>query len=830
MRNDHRSLDQIISAVPHRPGPPPPSQPRLSHQSNPIRSAGFSLNQALGEPKKGGAKLSLKSLAASGSAPGLAKLSLGALSQRSTLTSPGKVGQSSDVATRSPSVVGKALAALKVCPPLESLTAQSDNAKPHGTIPQGLSLNQTGQSLAVPVLKNFAGRQLPALKSIALGDRRDQIAPKQPERRRAALGADSLVLSSTTLYAGPSPLASFILSGLDSVSKDHALEASRGTVVAALERDIRGLLVANRGEDGGNMAKTVLLAKNRSKSTNCIAGDVSFLSLLVGKGGSKESKRAGKPFAFDTPSPDDKVLAAQSSAAAAPSPKPPKPKPKAKENPAPALAKGVARLKVSGDDDDDQGISSGAESIEITPAVTPKRRIDVVAEYSAHQKSRETLNLVVVGHVDAGKSTLMGHLLYALGQVNERTMKKFERDAEKIGKGSFAFAWVLDETDEERSRGVTMDIATSAFVTQHRKFTLLDAPGHRDFVPNMISGASRADVAILVVDASTGGFESGFDGNGQTREHAILIRSLGVRQLVVAVNKLDVIEWSETRYLEITGRLLDFLTGCGYLKEDVRFAPVSGLKGVNLAHRITADNTPELAAWYRDAGDVGETGPCLVDLIDTFTMPERPVSKPFRLAVTDFFKGGTFSSANSVSVTGRISQGNVQIGEHVVMVPGGEHGVVKAIDVDFVSEEWAVAGDSIVLMIQGLDIQHISVGSVVCTPERPIQCTTRFEVQLVVFDPPVPITNGFPGLLHIQSLSIPAVVHRIIETFDQRSGEVLKRRPRHIRKGATARVEIVTETPVCLELFKDSKELGRIMLRKNGETIAAGIVTAIFSR
>ncbi|KAJ2019321.1 hypothetical protein IWW57_005120, partial [Coemansia sp. S610] len=202
--------------------------------------------------------------------------------------------------------------------------------------------------------------------------------------------------------------------------------------------------------------------------------------------------------------------------------------------------------------------------------------------------------------------------------------------------------------------------------------------------------------------------------------------------------------------------------------------------------------------------------------------------KPFRLAVTDFFKGGTFSSANSVSVTGRISQGNVQIGEHVVMVPGGERGVVKAIDVDFVTEEWAVAGDSVVLMIQGLDIQHISVGSVVCTPERPIQCTTRFEAQLVVFDPPVPITNGFPGLLHMQSLNVPAVVSRIIETFDQRSGEVLKRRPRHIRKGATARVEIVAEAPVCLELFKDSKELGRIMLRKNGETIAAGIVTAIY--
>ncbi|KAJ2742853.1 hypothetical protein GGI20_004181 [Coemansia sp. BCRC 34301] len=791
--NDHRSLDQPLPA----------------HQLESLRAATWSSGGPSGL-RQGGPKLSLKSLAASGNALGMAKLS-----------SLAKVSQSSATTTSPPpplsSVVGKALAALKVCSPCES----------PDTKPRAATLEQTEQPLAAPILKNFAGRQLPTLRSMALNDRSDQIAPKQPERRRAALDADNLVLTSATLYAGPSPLAEFILNGLTPSEKDHALDASRGTVVAALEREIQDLLRTGAAH----------LAKNSNKPTNSIAGDVSFLSLLVGKGGGKVSKQAGKPaFAFDTPSPDDKVLAAQSRAAAAvaaaPSPKSkPKSKPKVKETP--ALAKGVARLRLGsggGDDDDDQGVSSGVESTEISPSVTPKRRIDVVAEYSAHQKTRETLNLAVVGHVDAGKSTLMGHLLYALGQVNERTIKRFERDAEKIGKGSFAFAWVLDETDEERSRGVTMDTATSAFATQHRKFTLLDTPGHRDFVPNMISGASRADVAILVVDASTGGFESGFDGNGQTREHAILIRSLGVRQLVVAVNKLDVVEWSEARYLEITGRLLDFLTGCGYTKEDVRFAPVSGLKGVNLAHRITADSTPELAAWYRDASDPGEAGSCLADLIDTFSMPERPVSKPFRLAVTDYFKGGAFGSANSVSVTGRISQGNVQLGEHIVVVPGGERGVVKAIDVDFESEEWAVAGDSVVLLIQGLDIQHVSVGSVVCTPDRPIQCTTRFEAQLVVFDPPVPITNGFPGLLHIQSLNVPAVVHRIIETFDQRSGEVLRRRPRHIRKGATARVEIVAETPVCVELFKDSKELGRVMLRKNGETIAAGIITALFGR
>ncbi|PIA17537.1 hypothetical protein COEREDRAFT_40890, partial [Coemansia reversa NRRL 1564] len=474
---------------------------------------------------------------------------------------------------------------------------------------------------------------------------------------------------------------------------------------------------------------------------------------------------------------------------------------------------------------DQLSVSNDSPAVE-APISKAKKQIDVAAEYAKTQAARDMLNLVVVGHVDAGKSTLMGHLLFALGQVKERTMKRFERDAEKIGKGSFAFAWVLDETDEERTRGVTMDVATSSFTTKHRRFTLLDAPGHRDFVPNMISGASRADVALLVVEASTGGFESGFEGNGQTREHAILVRALGVRQLVVAVNKLDTVDWSQTRYTEIVRRLGDFLSNCGFSKSDVRFVPVSGLGGVNLARRVGPEAT-ELARWYRDAADSAQPGPCLVDLLDTFAMPERTVDRPLRLAVADYFRGGAASSSNTVSACGRIGQGCVQIGEHVMVVPGGATGMVKAIDVDFVSEEWAVAGDSVVLAIQGVDAQQFAVGSVVCTPTDPIRAVSRFEAQLAVFEPSVPITNGFPMMLHMQSVGVPAVVRRIIETFDQRTGEVTRRRPRHIRKGATARVEIVAETPVCLELFRDSKSLGRIMLRKDGETIAAGIVTAL---
>ncbi|KAJ2759175.1 hypothetical protein H4S06_002354, partial [Coemansia sp. BCRC 34490] len=711
----------------------------------------------------------------------------------------------------STSIVGKALEALKTRPVATTSVLSADKNSASG-LParQGLTLSQlalrpSATSSPAPVLKNFSGRQIPAPKSTVLGSEKkagpdstsSSMAGHQIHSRRAGLemsGRQQPAMA--TLYGQPSPLACFILDG---IAKTISSDASANTASASIERELRSeiqrLFEANKqayaagamgsvGFDNGSGGGRLRKSEDSCYPDNPISGDISFLNTLLVTNNSASAKPR---FTFDSPSPDDRVFAAQpktsTSGAASKGPNVP--------------TKDISRLKISSEKA--QLLSSESESSKpTTPAGTPRKRINVVDEYSKNLKTREILNLVVVGHVDAGKSTLMGHLLYALGQVNERTIKRFERDAEKIGKGSFAYAWVLDETEEERARGVTMDIATNSFATAHRRFTLLDAPGHRDFVPNMISGASRADVAVLVVDASTGEFEAGFDGNGQTREHAILIRSLGVRQLVVAVNKLDMVDWSETRFDEITTRLLEFLTSCGYLKADVRFVPVSGLKGVNLVRRVTADEAPALAAWWLDSeqNDGGAAGSCLVDLIDTFSIPERPVDKPFRLAVTDFFKSGTAGSANSVSVSGRIAQGNVQMGEQVVLVPGGERGTVRAIDVDFVSEEWAVAGDSVVLMIQGVDIQNFTIGSVVCgSLTIPIQAVFRFEAQLVIFDPPVPITNGFPALLHIQSLNVPAVLHKIIEVIDQRTGEVTKRRPRHIRKGATARVEITTETP-----------------------------------
>ncbi|KAL7320896.1 hypothetical protein PS15m_000738 [Mucor circinelloides] len=448
----------------------------------------------------------------------------------------------------------------------------------------------------------------------------------------------------------------------------------------------------------------------------------------------------------------------------------------------------------------------------------PSKRVNVAEEYQKRSGEKPKLNLVVIGHVDAGKSTLMGHFLYDLGQVNERTMRKFERDSQKIGKGSFAFAWVLDETGEERDRGITMDIATNHFETEHRQFTLLDAPGHRDFIPNMISGTAQADAAILVVDASTNAFEAGFDAGGQTKEHAVLARSLGVQQLIVAINKLDMADWSQDRFKEIEAKLGAYLYQVGFRKSNVIFVPVSGLTGENLVKR---SEIAQLTSWYN--------GPSLVEQIDKFDAPTRLLDKPLRMRVTDFFKGG-IGSSGGVSVAGNIESGTVQVGEQVMIVPGNEVGFVKTMQVNEEPATWAAAGDSVLMTLVNLDIMNLSNGCVLCTGAKPVPVTSTFEAQIVVFDIRIPITPGYPVVLHHGSLDEPASVIKLIEIIDKSTGEVTKKNPRCLSKGMTAKIQIrLSQRPIPLETFKDNKQLGRIMLRKDGETVAAGVVNEILT-
>uniref|UniRef100_A0A098LY93 HBS1-like protein n=1 Tax=Hypsiglena sp. JMG-2014 TaxID=1550645 RepID=A0A098LY93_9SAUR len=441
-----------------------------------------------------------------------------------------------------------------------------------------------------------------------------------------------------------------------------------------------------------------------------------------------------------------------------------------------------------------------------------KQQLDIKAELEKRQGGKHLLNLVVIGHVDAGKSTLMGHLLYLLGNVNKRTMHKYEQESKKAGKASFAYAWVLDETGEERERGVTMDVGMTKFETKTKIITLMDAPGHKDFIPNMITGAAQADVALLVVDASRGEFEAGFETGGQTREHGLLVRSLGVTQLAVAVNKMDQVNWQQERFQEIVNKLGQFLKQAGFKESDVAYIPTSGLGGENL---VTKSQTSELAKWY--------TGKCLLEQIDSFKPPQRSVDKPFRLCVSDVFK----DQGSGFCVTGKIEAGYVQVGERLLVMPPNETCTVKGIALHEQPVDWAAAGDHVSLTLTGMDIIKINVGCIFCCPKEPIKTCTRFRARVLIFNIEIPITKGFPVLLHFQTVSEPATIRKLLSVLHKSTGEVAKKKPKCLTKGQNALIELQTQRPIALELYKDFKELGRFMLRYGGSTIAAGVVVEI---
>ncbi|KAM7172746.1 HBS1-like protein isoform 3-T3 [Macrochelys suwanniensis] len=441
-----------------------------------------------------------------------------------------------------------------------------------------------------------------------------------------------------------------------------------------------------------------------------------------------------------------------------------------------------------------------------------RQQIDVKAELEKRQGGKQLLNLVVIGHVDAGKSTLMGHLLYLLGNVNKRTMHKYEQESKKAGKASFAYAWVLDETGEERERGVTMDVGMTKFETKTKVITLMDAPGHKDFIPNMITGAAQADVAILVVDASRGEFEAGFETGGQTREHGLLVRSLGVTQLAVAVNKMDQVNWQQERFQEITSKLGQFLKQAGFKESDVAYIPTSGLGGENL---VTSCQSSELTEWYK--------GKCLLEQIDSFKPPQRSVDKPFRLCVSDVFK----DQGSGFCVTGKIEAGYIQTGDRLLAMPPNETCTAKGITLHDEPVDWAAAGDHVSLTLTGMDIIKINVGCIFCGLKEPIKACTRFRARVLIFNIDVPITKGFPVLLHYQTVSEPATIRRLLSILHKSTGEVTKKKPKVLTKGQNALIELQTQRPVSLELYKDFKELGRFMLRYSGSTIAAGVVTEI---
>ncbi len=391
----------------------------------------------------------------------------------------------------------------------------------------------------------------------------------------------------------------------------------------------------------------------------------------------------------------------------------------------------------------------------------------------------------------------MGRLLFDLKAVDQRTLDKYRQEAERIGKGSFAFAWILDQGTEERERGVTIDIATNKFETEKTSFTILDAPGHKDFVPNMIAGASQADFAVLVIDASKGNFESGL--KGQTEEHARLARAIGVQRIIVAVNKMDVADWSHERFDEIRLKMKAMLSKAQFQSKNVTFVPCSGLNGENILNRTTDSR----AEWY--------TGPTLVEELDNSEPTIRALDKALRMTISDIFRG---SIQNPLSVSGRLDAGTVQVGEQVVIMPSGETAQIRSLEVDDEPHEWAVAGQNVVLNLTNIDPIHLKSGDVLCSPQSPIRNITEFKAKILTFEHLTPMTvEVLKG-----RLNVPGRISQLVGILDKATGAVTKKKPKIVQPESFVRVVIQLDTAVPLEA------LAKIVLRSNGTTVAAGLI------
>lgn len=393
----------------------------------------------------------------------------------------------------------------------------------------------------------------------------------------------------------------------------------------------------------------------------------------------------------------------------------------------------------------------------------------------------------------------MGRLLYDLKVVDQRTIDRYRKEAESIGKSSFALAWVLDQGSEERARGVTIDFATNKFETSKTIFTILDAPGHRDFIPNMIAGASQADFAVLVIDASQGNFESGL--KGQTKEHALLVRSMGITRMIVAVNKLDTISWSQDRYSEISTQISAFLTAAGFLAKNIAFVPCSGLTGDN----IVREPQNSLSEWY--------TGPTLLSLLESSEPVSRALEKPLRLTINDIFRGGV---TNPLSISGRLDAGSVQIGDIVLAMPAAETASIRGIEVDSTSSDWAVAGQNIVLHLSDIEAKHLKPGDIICSPNAPLKNISSFVMKLLAFEHVMPMHVE----VHRGRLHTPGRISRLVAVLDKSSGAVVGggKKVRIVKPGSIARVAVEMDDAVPLEAG------ARVVLRNGGSTVATGVL------
>jgi len=424
-------------------------------------------------------------------------------------------------------------------------------------------------------------------------------------------------------------------------------------------------------------------------------------------------------------------------------------------------------------------------------------------------KEKTIMNVVFVGHVDAGKSTTIGQLFFQSGAIPEQEMKKLREEAEKHGKAGFEFAYFMDNIKEEGERGVTIDLSYKKIMTQNFEVTIIDAPGHKDFVKNMITGASQADAAFLVIAAPSG-------IQPQTKEHLWLLRTMGVKNLAILVNKMDEVEYAEDKFNKVKEDATALMKQAGYNPDEVAFIAASGLKGDNIGKKS------ENMAWYK--------GPTVLEQFDKFPAPEKPIDLPLRMPVQDVYE---ITGIGTVPV-GKIETGVMKIGQKIIVLPGrsgvGVNGEIKTIEAHHEQLQNAEAGDNIGVNIRGVGKKDIARGDVICDAGNPAKIVEEFTAQIAVINHPTVIAKGYTPVFHVHTAQVPCQFVELVSKLDPKTGQESEKNPDFLKNGDVAIVRIKPIGNLVLETAEENPHMSRFAIRDAGQTVAAGVCKSLIEK
>ncbi len=412
------------------------------------------------------------------------------------------------------------------------------------------------------------------------------------------------------------------------------------------------------------------------------------------------------------------------------------------------------------------------------------------------------INVIFIGHIDQGKSTLVGRLMYDTGALSEQDYRKLEVLAKEKGKGTFAFAYMMDTLKEERERGITIDVNYKKFETKKNFFTVIDAPGHADYIKNMITGTSQADAAVLLVGGKEGIMP-------QTKEHSFLAKVLGINQIIVAVNKMDEIAYKEERFNEVRDEVSKLLKGSGYKEENIKVIPVSAWIGDNVI------KSSDKLAWFK--------GQTLLEALDEFKAPASAENQPLRLPIQDVYN---IKGIGTVPV-GKISSGTMKPNDKVIIQPEGVETEVKSIEMHHEQLESARPGDNIGFNLRKVGPKDIRRGSVIGHTSNPPSIAEEFTAQIIVLYHPSAITVGYTPVFHMHTAQTSCTITELVKSLDAKTGAVKEENPKFLKTGDAAIVKIKPIQPLVVEPYKEFPQLGRLAIRDMGKTVAAGIVIEV---